>query len=172
MMITLLLATASVGSGPAQTAEPATIADGGFRAISPTHAMIRIGPPASQQTVDIQTVDEALAALADQRLAPMWPRISTWAGPGLEDLRDRRIAEARSIFAKGRTKDADTAIASVVRPRLRPTFLLADALFVGGRVTEAVDLMRAARAAEPKDNPWWLIHWASMSQWLAKVEDR
>lgn len=172
MMIALLLVTASVGPGPVQTAEPATIADGGFRAVSPTHAMIRIGPPASQQTVDIRTVDEALAALADQRLAPMWPPISTWAGPGLEDLRDRRIAEARSIFAKGRTKDADTAIASVVRPRLRPTFLLADALFAGGRVTEAVDLMRAARAAEPKDSPWWSFHWASMSQWLAKVEDR
>ncbi|WP_312488645.1 hypothetical protein [Sphingomonas sp.] len=171
MMIALALAMAPVWAGPPQTAETMVVVDTTFRAVSPTHATILVGPPAARQLVEVRTIDDALAALADRRLSHAWPQLLSWAGPGLEGLRDRLIADARTVFTKGRTAQADTGLASVVRPRLRPTFLLADALLAGGRFAEAVDLMRAARDAEPKDSPWWSIHWASMSQWLAKAED-
>ncbi|MFN3676679.1 MAG: tetratricopeptide repeat protein [Sphingomonas pseudosanguinis] len=173
MMIALLLSAATLVQGPAPIpASVQTSVDSAtFRSQSPTDATVTIHADTSDQTIAIRSIDDALAVMADRRLAAIWLQVLTWAGPSLEGLRDALVTDARNVFAKGRTKEAESAIASVVRPRLRPTFQLADALLASGQVEQAVQLMQSARAAEPKDSPWWSIHWAAMSQWLAKARD-
>ncbi|MBB4610370.1 hypothetical protein [Sphingomonas yabuuchiae] len=174
MMIAFFLSTAAIVQSPAPIASTAQAfaSEATFRPLSPTHATVTIRAAEGESVVDIDTIDDALAVLADRRLAAIWPQLLTWAGPSLTALREALVADARAVLAKGRTKQADSAIASVVRPRLRPTFQLADALLAAGQVAEATQLMEDARIAEPQQgNSFWSIHWAAMSQWLAKARD-
>jgi hypothetical protein len=174
MIIAVFLSTAEIVQSPAPIAPTiqGVVGEVILRPLSPTHATLTIRASEGERVVDIAHVDDALAVLADRRLAAIWPQLLRWTGPSLVGRRDARVADARAVFAKGRTKQAESAITSIVRPRLRPNFQLADALLAAGQVAEATRLMEDARLAEPQlGNLFWSIHWAAMSQWLAKASN-
>ncbi|OMJ34001.1 hypothetical protein BSZ14_00860 [Sphingomonas sp. Sph1(2015)] len=169
MIIAVFLSTAEIVQSPAPIAPTiqGVVGEVILRPLSPTHATLTIRASEGERVVDI-----ALAVLADRRLAAIWPQLLRWTGPSLVGRRNARVADARAVFAKGRTKQAESAITSIVRPRLRPNFQLADALLAAGQVAEATRLMEDARLAEPQlGNSFWSIHWAAMSQWLAKASN-
>ncbi|MEG3170284.1 hypothetical protein U1737_19020 [Sphingomonas sp. LB3N6] len=173
MLVALALATAHASAGnppsaPALTGNIST--DIMFRPVSATTATLTIRSAGSPQAIEIKRLDDTLALLADKRLAAIWPQVTEWAGMGLEKLRDSAIGAAQVLFAKGRTKDADTSLGSVVGPKLRGTFLLADALLNAGRIDEATRLMENARGTAPKKGMRGPIEWAATSTWLAKAQ--
>lgn len=141
-----------------------------FHPVSSTTAKLTVQSGASAQTIDIKGLDDTLALLADKRLSAVWPEIMEWAGPELVKLRDSSISAAQAIYAKGRTKDAETSLGSIVRPELRGTFLLADALLNAGRIDEATRLIESARGTAPRKDRWGPIEWTATSTWLSKAQ--
>ncbi|RYE98815.1 MAG: hypothetical protein EOO77_36555, partial [Oxalobacteraceae bacterium] len=141
-----------------------------FHPVSSTTAKLTVQSGASAQTIDIKGLDDTLALLADKRLSAVWPEIMEWAGPELVKLRDSSISAAQAIYAKGRTKDAETSLGSIVRPELRGTFLLADALLNAGRIDEATRLIESVRGTAPRKDRWGPIEWTATSTWLSKAQ--
>ena len=104
--------------------------------------------------LSIATVDDALAVLADTRLAFAWPALLAWAGPDLTGLRDRALARAKQA--------ADLGVVAIT-PRSQPeqysgsgevtsTLQYARTLIASGRLGEGLSLLRqrvaASRAAD------------------------
>lgn len=141
-----------------------------FHPVSATTAKLTLQSGGASQTVEIKSLQDTLALLADRQLSAVWPEIMAWAGPGLEKLRDSSISAAQAIYAKGRIKDAETGLGSIVRPELRGTFLLADALLNAGRVDEATRLIEAAHGPAPRKDRWGPLEWTATSIWLSKAQ--
>lgn len=91
----------------------------------------------------VTTVDDALAILADERLAFAWPSLLAWAGDDLQLLRDRAVTRAKTVLDTqlhpapagrypGPRPDGDPALAAT-RNYIR-------ALFRSGRHAEAIRL--------------------------------
>lgn len=173
MFVIFALAAAEVSAGtpplkPAAVANVVT--DIVFHPVSATTATLIVRSGGSSQSIEIKSLDDTLALLADKRLISIWPQVTEWAGNGLDNLRDNSINAAQALFAKGRMKDADTSLGSAVGPKLRGTFLLADALLNAGRIDEATRLMESARGSTPHKGMRGPIEWAATSTWLAKAQ--
>lgn len=105
----------------------------------------------------------ALMLLADKRMQPLWQPLLDWAGPGLERMRDRRLAAVRALAAQGGTTFATTTAASSVRPKMRATLLLVDELAAAGLIDEAIATVKAARGAKPGGGDWGKAEWMAAS---------
>jgi|GEM_PF-3430966 len=109
-----------------------------------------IGGPGFDPSPQPLTVQSAVRLLADPRAKSMWEPIIRWGEADLSVLRDRRIAAAR-IAAEGagvlplptQTSEA------IVGPRVRAVLQLAEALSGGGKIEEAIDLLRRTRGNAP-----------------------
>lgn len=53
------------------------------------------------QLRSVDTVDDALAVLADERLAFLWPALLAWAGDDLHILRDKALSRAERVADQG-----------------------------------------------------------------------
>ena len=106
------------------------------------------GKEATLRTVT--TVDDALAILADDRLAFAWPALLDWAGPDLHKLRDFAVVHAKATLdaqlhppPPGRypspQSDEDTKLAAM------RSYIMA--LFGAGRHAEAIALARQQMAS-------------------------
>lgn len=152
---------------------PATPAS--FQPESPTVAETTIGA----STKRIETPDQALALLADRRFAAQWPAILAWAGDELARLRDAQVAAAEADVARGRTKRDGDGVSAIVRPKLRATMLLADALWDAGREDAAIALIerarddRATRSTDrtrngvPEIGAMDAVEWTALVLWLS-----
>ena len=172
--IAVALASAAlvVGLTPAAPVTAAEAPAVTFRPVSDHAAELLVQRDGRSETVAITTLDEALALMADARLASVWPQIAAWAGLDFERLRANTLRSAREVFATGKTKRAATSLASIVRRKLRPTFLLAEALKETGHEDEAALLMRRARGAAPQKGVFGANEWAATSIWLADARFR
>ena len=141
-----------------------------FQPASATTATLTVQSGGLTRTIEVNSLDDALAILADKHLSAIWPKVTEWGGPGLERLRDSYVNAAQAIFEKGRTTDANTSLGSAVSPKLRGTVLLADALLNAGRIDEATRLMENARGTAPQKGRWGASEWAATSAWLAQAQ--
>lgn len=99
----------------------------------------------------VTRVSDALAVLADKRLAFAWPALLRWAGEDLTQLRDRVLARARISAAtgmvvtvpRGTTEDYAGSASTLV------TLQLSTALWDAGLCAEALALLRQRMAALP-----------------------
>lgn len=121
------------------------------------------------QFVPVSTVDIALLLLADQRLEPLWPALSAWAGPGLERLRDRQLGLARAIAESGQTDLAESTVASITGPKTRATMMYAEGLQSSGQLDKAIELIRAARGSAPGRGKWNEAEWMALSMRLTTL---
>lgn len=174
-LVAVALASASlIGGGvlaaPVTAVQPAAPAT--FTAVSDSSAELSVERDGRIETIEITTLDEALALMADTRLTSLWPQIAAWAGPDFERLRANTLKSARAVFAKGKTNRADTGLASTVRKKLRPTFLLTEALKDTGHDDEAVRLMERARGTAPTKGGFGANEWAATSIWLSDARFR
>lgn len=116
-----------------------------------------------QSREPLVAIDTALALLADTRLQPLWQPLLDWAGPGLERLRDRRLAAARLVTASGRTDIANSTAASSTRPKVRAALLLADELANAGQLDAAIALVEKTRGEAPGRSDWEKAEWMATS---------
>lgn len=99
----------------------------------------------------IATSDDALAVLADERLAFTWPALLSWAGDDLHILRDRSLARAKAA-AEGKVSplppedDYQKNIGNENRATLQYIKALNDA----GHMSEALTFARERLAAQPR----------------------
>lgn len=111
----------------------------------------------------LTTVELALSLLADNRMRPLWQPLLDWAGPGLERLRDRRVAAARAVTADGRTEIATSTAASSTRPKVRAAMLLAEELAGAGQLDQAIALIERTRGTAPGRGDWAQAEWMALS---------
>ena len=132
-------------------------------------AAVRIRNVDGEKLYPLESISDVLMMLADRRVEGLWPALIKWGGPGpgLEGLRDRNIAKARLLIARGGTREARTAVASTVRPPIRAAILLADALTVAGRWDEANAILSTARGPVPGRGDWANVEWSTLSVRLA-----
>ncbi|HEY0115598.1 MAG TPA: tetratricopeptide repeat protein [Allosphingosinicella sp.] len=116
------------------------------------------------------TVGVALRLLADRRLAFLWPAITNWAGPDLARLRDRSIAAARaaSLAADADPHPMNTGEA-MATGGVRATLQYADALAEGGRLAEAIHLLRRSRRAPAAGNVLQQSNFVSLTLRMASL---
>lgn len=107
-------------------------------------AAVQLAAPARAPTpvIFITTPAEALAVLADVRLAPLWPALLDWAGADLVRLREMRIeTAARAYNREIAAPPATTTSDSLVTPRTRAFATFAVALAQSGRLEAAMKLI-------------------------------
>lgn len=119
--------------------------------------------------MSVSTVNDALVLLADRRAEPLWPALLAWAGPGLERLRDIRLASARVIATSGATYFAGNTAESTTRPKTRATMLFADQLAKAGQMDKAIEVIRAARGSAPGRGGWNEVEWMALSTRLTTL---
>lgn len=111
--------------------------------------------------IRLDRYDEVLAALADRRLAPLWPTILDWAGPDLGHIRAQWLAAAKDKFQRpikpalfdwmsdkekaGQRRDAEVRSYSRYRDYAR-------ALFDGGDSARAFAVLDEAAALPPLES--------------------
>lgn len=98
----------------------------------------------------IDRSDDALAVLADPRLAFAEPELLRWAGPDLTVLRDRALAHGKVEFENALRAIAGSAAEKETGERAaRAAITYAGALVDGGKSAEAIALLRGQIAALP-----------------------
>ena len=117
----------------------------------------------------LSTPSEVLRVLADRRLAFMWPALEAWAGPGLEPMRARMLADAQARFRNGAPRPAQGTAESSVRPATRALLQLASELDGAGRTAEAIALLRDRLAKPPGKGDWQQSEFAMISLRLATI---
>lgn len=92
----------------------------------------------------IDTVDDAVAMLADQRLAFAWPTLLAWAGPDLTALRDRAVAKAAQAEELGLVITAPRSTAALYSgdQGVTATLHYASTLVSSGMVDQGLALLR------------------------------
>lgn len=98
------------------------------------------------------STEVALRLLADNHAQSLWQPLVKYAGPNLEGLRDMLISASAKALLDPRADPVphgtDEAIAE---PQARAILQHADALANGGRIEEAITLLRARRGGPPRD---------------------
>ncbi len=107
-------------------------------------------PSASEVEPKLRTigsVDDALAILADERLACVWPDLLKWAGPDLRLLRERALARAAQAFVGDSTPPTPKDFNEKSSRRSSKKFLVLTqyilALNRSGRTGEAIELTKS-----------------------------
>ena len=109
---------------------------------------------------------QALDLLADRRMQFLWGPLAEWAGPGLEKMRDRSLAQLRTAAAAGRPGRPPTMTSeSAVRPRIRAIVQLANFLTGVGQGAEAERILQdQLLTMKPRtDGSWSAIEWFSVA---------
>jgi len=116
----------------------------------------------------IETTSDALALLADRRVAFLWPALLDWAGHDLGKLRVFSVADAAANYAAGLVATAPNSTAeSSVRPKTMLLLKYAEALHHAGRIDEASDILRKARDTMRRRNDWERAEWVMVSTRMA-----
>lgn len=117
----------------------------------------------------LSTPSEVLRVLADRRLAFLWPELEAWAGPALEPMRARMLADAQERFRNGAPRPAKGTAESSVRPETRALLQLASELDGAGRTAEATALLQERLAGPPGKEDWQQSEFAMTSLRLATI---
>lgn len=115
---------------------------------------VRRARDGEEQRFPVTEPASALLILADQRLAFLWPALTAWAGPSLEGLRARALANIRRRWQDGWSAAPGSPTESSVRPRTRALLQYARALWSLGQRDEANGLLRARLAANERSSDW------------------
>lgn len=120
-------------------------------------------------TVRIVSPAAALQILTDRRLEPLWAPLLASAGPGLERLRDFRLAEARRVTESGWTDIMRDNAEVSAGPKVRSALVLGDELWRAGRVEEAFKVVGDARGATPGTSDREQAEWSMTTLRLASM---
>jgi tetratricopeptide (TPR) repeat protein len=76
---------------------------------------LRITDPSGSvvERTKLVTHHQVLPLLIDRRLSPLWPALLDWAGPSLDKLRSRMLADSEAAFARDKKAYGDDVVAYV-----------------------------------------------------------
>lgn len=120
-----------------------------------------------EQLLRVTEPTSALLILADRRLAFLWTALTDWAGPSLDKLRARTLADARRRWSQGWSAEPQTLTESSVRPQTRALLQYTRVLWTLGLRDEANTMLRAALTANPLRSEWQRSEYAMVTIRLA-----
>lgn len=113
---------------------------------------------------------QALEILADRRMQFLWQPLEAWAGPNLERMRDRNLAQLRTAAdAQIPGRPPARTSESTVRPKVRAIIQLAGFLTEVGQGAEAERVLQdQLNTMKVKtDGSWSAIEWFSVAGTIA-----
>jgi tetratricopeptide (TPR) repeat protein len=105
------------------------------------------------QRTKLVTHRQVLPLLIDRRLSPLWPALLDWAGPSLERLRARMLADSEAAFARGK-KAYGEEIAPFLTGKAGAIGERAVLLFVTGSPDRAIAMLQDATAGWDRARSW------------------
>ena len=116
---------------------------------------LRVTDPGGRvvKRVKLVTHQQVLPLLIDRRLEPLWPDLLEWAGPSLERLRARMLADSDAAFARG-DKAYGEEVAVYAFGKAGTVQERAMLLAITGTPERAVALLRDAISRWPTEKAW------------------